>query len=86
MNSDTATNTLYNLYNFFCNNDITINDIITCGTQFNPDQILLPINFDPIYEEWDYDQRDCEAMKLIPEKYKDRICIKSTLNGNCFQF
>ena len=84
MDSDTATNTLYNLYNFLCNNDITINDIITCGIQFNLDNILLPINFDPIYEEWDYDQRDCEAMKLIPEKYKDRICIKSTPNGNCF--
>jgi hypothetical protein len=84
MNSTIATNTLYNLYNFLCNNNITVNDIITHGIQFDLKNILLPTNFDPIYEEWDYDQRDSEAMKLIPEKYKDYVCIKSSPNGNCF--
>src|ERR1051325_118478 len=84
MNSIIATNTLHDLYNFLCNNDITINDIITFGIQFDPDSILLPADLNPIYEEWDYEQRDSEAMKLIPNKYKDHVCIKSTPNGNCF--
>jgi hypothetical protein len=83
MNSITATNTLYKLYNFLSNN-ITINDIITYGIQFDPNNILSPNDFNPIYEEWDYEQRDNEAMKLIPNKYKDHVCIKSTPNGNCF--
>jgi len=84
MNSITATNTLYNLYDFFCNNNITVNDIIIRGIQFDLNNILLSTSFDSIYEEWDYNQKDCEAMKLIPKKYKDHVCITSTPNGNCF--
>jgi len=84
MNSTTAKNVLYDIFNFFCGNNITLNDIITYGSQFDHNNILLPTNFETIYEEWDYNQRDNEAMKLIPEKYADHVCIRSTANGNCF--
>lgn len=84
MNSIKAENTLYGIFNFLCKNDIVLNDIITYGNQFNLNNVILSTNFNPIYEEWDYIQRDDEAMKLIPEKYADHICIKSTPDGNCF--
>ncbi|CAB4474949.1 unnamed protein product [Rhizophagus irregularis] len=79
-----AENTLYDIFNFLCKNDITLKNIITYGTQFNLNNVILSTNFSHIYEEWDYVQRDNEAMKLIPEKYANHICIKSTPNGNCF--
>ena len=84
MNSIIATNTLYEIYNFLCKNNITLNNIITYGSQFDLSNILLQTNLDPIYEEWDHNQKDDEAMKLIPKKYEDYICIISTPNGNCF--
>ncbi|UZO21492.1 uncharacterized protein OCT59_013885 [Rhizophagus irregularis] len=84
MNSTTAKNVLYDIFDFFCGNNITLNDIITYGNQFDLNNILLPTNFRTIYEEWDYNRRDDEAMKLIPEKYADYVCIRSTADGNCF--
>ncbi|PKY49981.1 hypothetical protein RhiirA4_466193 [Rhizophagus irregularis] len=72
-------NTLYDI-----KNDITLKNIITYNTQFNLNNVILSTNFSHIYEEWDYVQRDNEVMKLIPEKYANHICIKSTSNGNCF--
>ncbi|UZO19300.1 uncharacterized protein OCT59_010597 [Rhizophagus irregularis] len=84
MNSIMAENTLYDIFNFLCKNDITLKNIITYGTQFNLNNVILSTNFSHIYEEWDYVQRDNKAMKLIPEKYANHICIKSTPNGNCF--
>ncbi len=84
MNSTTAKTILYDIFNFLCRNDIILNDIITYGNQFKLDNILLPTDLETIYEEWDYNQRDHEAMKLIPEKYANHVCIRSTPNGNCF--
>ncbi|GBB93924.1 hypothetical protein RclHR1_22560001 [Rhizophagus clarus] len=84
MNSIMAENTLYDIFSFLCKNDITLNNIITYGTQFNLNNVIFSTNSSHIYEEWDYIQRDNEAMKLIPKKYADHICIKSTPNGNCF--
>ncbi|CAB4436575.1 unnamed protein product [Rhizophagus irregularis] len=79
MNSIMPENTLYDI-----KNDITLKNIITYNTQFNLNNVILSTNFSHIYEEWDYVQRDNEVMKLIPEKYANHICIKSTSNGNCF--
>ncbi|PKK60228.1 hypothetical protein RhiirC2_793638 [Rhizophagus irregularis] len=84
MNSTTAKNVLYDIFDFFCGNNITLNDIITYGNQIDLNNILLPTNFRTIYEEWDYNRRDDEAMKLISEKYADHVCIRSTADGNCF--
>ncbi len=68
MDSNTVKDILYNIFNFFCRNDITLNDIITYSNQFNLDNILLPTNLNSIYEEWDYNQKDSKAMKLISKK------------------
>ncbi|PKK59214.1 hypothetical protein RhiirC2_795151 [Rhizophagus irregularis] len=70
MNSNIAENNLYDIFNLLRRSDITFNDIIIYGNQFRLNN--------------DYVQRDNEAMKLIPDKYADHVCIKSTVNGNCF--
>ncbi|EXX69086.1 uncharacterized protein OCT59_004738 [Rhizophagus irregularis] len=82
MESITATNTLHTIFNFLDRNDITLSEVINYGVQFDSADIL-PNSFD-INEEWDDDKQDYEAMKLLPEKYKDCVCIRSTPDGNCF--
>ncbi|PKK74651.1 hypothetical protein RhiirC2_774549 [Rhizophagus irregularis] len=67
-----AENTLYDIFNFLCKNDITLKNIITYDTQFNLNNVILLTNFSHIYEEWDYVHRDNnEAMKLISENCDD---------------
>ncbi|PKY59413.1 hypothetical protein RhiirA4_482135, partial [Rhizophagus irregularis] len=70
MNSNIAENNLYDIFNLLRRSDITLNDIIIYGNQFRLNN--------------DYVQRDNEAIKLIPDKYADHVCIKSTADGNCF--
>ena len=65
MNSNITENTLYDIFNFLCKNDIILNDIITYSRQFELNNVILLTDFNSIYEEWDYIQRDNEAMKLI---------------------
>ncbi|RIA86667.1 hypothetical protein C1645_828952 [Glomus cerebriforme] len=45
--------------------------------------ILLNIN-NFINEKWNNDNQNYEAMKLLPERYKDYVCIRSIPDGNCF--
>ena len=85
MNSFTATNTLYSIFNFLNRNNITLSEVINYGTQFDSASIL-PDNLDLINKEWNDDEheQDYESMKLLPDKYKDYICIRLTGDGNCF--
>src|SRR3989337_1091300 len=85
MDSSTAKNTLYSIFDFLKRDNITLNEVINYGTQFNSSNIL-PGNLDLINEEWNDDEyeQDHESMKLLPEKYKDHICVRSTGDGNCF--
>src|SRR5215469_7588417 len=82
MNSITATNTLYSIFDFLNKDNIMLSEIINYGVQFNNISILPNIDF--INEEWNEDDQDYEAMKLLPERYKDYICIKSMPDSNCF--
>jgi len=84
MDSSTAKNTLYSIFDFLKRDNITLNEVINYGTQFNSSNIL-PGNLDLINEEWNDDEyeQDHESMKLLPEKYKDHICVRSTGDGNC---
>ena len=79
----TATNTLHSIFHFLDRNDITLSEVINYGAQFDS-TCILPNNIDFINEEWDDDGQDYEAMKLLPEKHKNYVCIRSTPDGNCF--
>ena len=70
MNSSTATNTSYSIYDFLKRNDITLSKVINYGTQFDSSTILPNLDF--INKEWNNHEHelDQEAMKLLPEKYK----------------
>ena len=84
MNSTIATDTLVSIFHFFEGHTITLNDIINYGTQFDSASIL-PNNLGFINEEWDDEEQDHEAMKLLPKKkYENHVCIRSTPDGNCF--
>ena len=85
MNSFTATNTLYSIFNFLNRNNITLSEVINYGTQFDSASIL-PDNLDLINKEWNDNEheQDYESLKLLPDKYKDYICIRSMGDGNCF--
>ncbi|CAB4412329.1 unnamed protein product [Rhizophagus irregularis] len=87
MNSITATNTLHSIFHFLNKSNITLSEVINYGAQFDSASILPNnCNLDFINEEWNDDMQelDHEAMKLLPERYKNYICIRSTPNGNCF--
>ena len=84
MDSFTATNTLYLIFNFLNRDNIMLSEIINYGIQFDKTNILPNINIDFINKEWNSDDQDNEVMKLLPERYKDYVCIKLTPDGNCF--
>ena len=67
MNSTIATDTLFSIFHFLEGHTITLNDIINYGTQFDSASIL-PNNLGFINEEWDDEEQDHEAIKLLPKK------------------
>jgi hypothetical protein len=83
MDSATATNTLHSIFRFLEKKDVTLNKVIEYGSQFDSTNILSN-NLNFINEKWSDDDQDYEAMKLLPKKYENHICVRSTPDGNCF--
>ncbi|CAB4442933.1 unnamed protein product [Rhizophagus irregularis] len=65
-------------------NDNTLSETIDYGVQFDTVNILPNSLIISLIEEWNDNDQDYEAMKLLPDKYKDYVCIRSTPDGNCF--
>ncbi|RGB22744.1 hypothetical protein C1646_775608 [Rhizophagus diaphanus] len=84
MNFSTAANILHSIFDFLSKDNIMFSEVINYGVQFGNTNILPNINNDFINEKWNEDNQDYKAIKLLPERYEDYICIKSSSDGNYF--